>query len=170
MLKNQKGITLLVLSITIVVMMILTFTLTTNVGSYAERKRRTNFETDIGKIKEKIEIYYSRNKKIPIANKYTNTSMLTPNANDNENYYVIDLSQIEISELNYGQDYYKIEDKTAEISNLEDIYIINEQSTVIYYPKGISFDGKIYYTLDIASTKIEDIQIESISITGDNVV
>ena len=170
MLKNQKGITLLVLSITIVVMMILTFTLTTNVGSYAERKRRTNFETDIGKIKEKIEIYYSRNKQIPIANKYTNTSMLTPNANDNENYYVIDLSQIKISDLNYGQDYYKIEDKTAEISNLEDIYIINEQSTVIYYPKGISFDGKTYYTLDIASTKIEDIQVESIAITGDNVV
>ena len=170
MLKNQKGITLLVLSITIVVMMILTFTLTTNVGSYAERKRKTNFEADIGKIKEKIEIYYSRNKEIPIANKYTNTSMITPNANDNENYYVLDLSKIEISDLNYGQDYYKIENKAEEISNLEDIYIINEQSTVVYYPKGISFDGKMYYTLDVASTKIEDIKIESIAITGENVV
>lgn len=168
--KNEKGITLVVLVITIVIMLILTFTLTTDVSKYVERKRKTDFDTDIGKIKEKIEIYYSRNKSIPIANKYTNIGMLNKNANDNDNYYVIDLNELELSGLNYGIDYYSIEDKTDEISSLLDIYIINEQSNSIYYPKGIEYEGKTYYSLENSSIKIQDIELESIKIIGENTV
>lgn len=168
--KNEKGITLVVLVIIIVIMLILTFTLTTDVSKYVERKRKTDFDTDIGKIKEKIEIYYSRNKSIPIANKYTNIGMLNKNANDNDNYYVIDLNELELSGLNYGIDYYSIEDKTDEISSLLDIYIINEQSNSIYYPKGIEYEGKTYYSLENSSIKIQDIELESIKIIGENTV
>lgn len=168
--KNEKGITLLVLTITIVIMLILIFTLTINVNDYVERKNKTNFDTDIEKIKEKIEIYYSRNKTIPITNKYTNVEMLNKNVNDNDNYYVIDLNKLELSGLNYGSDYYSIEDKTAEVSNLLDIYIINEQSNAIYYPKGIEYEGKTYYSLENHAIKIQDIKLESIKITGENTV
>lgn len=145
-LKSNKGITLITLSLTIVIMLILTFTLNVNVNTYTKRKQKTNLETDIIKLKEEISHYYSENKSLPIINKYTNVEMLEKNINDNENYYIIDLSKISELDLNYGKDYSIIENKEEIINDLLDIYIINEQSHTIYYPKGIEYDGKIFYT------------------------
>jgi len=167
---SNKGITLLTLTITIVIMLILSFTVSANVSTYVERKQKTNLETDIAKLQEEINHYYNQNKTLPIANKYTNTEMLQKNANDNDNYYVIDLSKIENLDLNYGKDYEKITDFSVEINNLLDIYIINEQSHTIYYPKGIQYSGKTYHTTDTkGGTKIEDMSLTGIEITGENV-
>lgn len=169
-LTSNKGVTLLTLTITIVIMLILSFTISINVSTYVERKKKTNLETDITKLQEEISHYYIENKSIPIANKYTNTDMLKKSTNDNENYYVIDLSKMEDLSLNYGKDYETIADFTIEIDDLVDIYIINEQSHTIYYPKGIKYDGKTYYSFDTINTsKIEDISLTSIEITGETV-
>lgn len=168
MLKSNKGITLITLSITIIIMMILSFTVSVNTSMYIERKKKTNFETDIIKLQEEVSHYYVENKELPIANKYTNVDMLEKDINDNENYYVIDLAEFEDLGLNYGQDYYKIIDYTLEINDLEDIYIINQQSHAIYYPKGIMYGGVINYTVDSESgTKIEDISLTGIEIVGE---
>ena len=168
MLKSNKGITLITLSITIIIMMILSFTVSVNTSTYIERKKKTNFETDITKLQEEVSHYYVENKELPIANKYTNVDMLEKDINDNENYYVIDLAEFEDLELSYGQDYYEITDYTLEISDLEDIYIINEQSHAIYYPKGIEYDGIRYYTINSESgTQIEDISLTGIEIVGE---
>lgn len=169
-LTSNKGVTLLTLTITIVIMLILSFTISINVSTYVERKQKTNLETDITNLQEEISHYYIENKSIPIANKYINTAMLMKDANDNENYYVIDLSKLEDLDLNYGKDYDTITDFTIEIDDLVDIYIINEQSHTIYYPKGIKYDGKTYYSFDTINTsKIEDISLTSIEITGETV-
>ena len=166
---SNKGITLLTLTITVVIMLILSFTISINVKPYVERKKKTNLETDITKLKEEISHYYMENKNIPIANKYTNIQMLEKDTNDNENYYVIDLDKMKNLDLNYGKDFEKITDYSVEISDLLDIYIINEQSHTIYYPKGIEYDGTIYYTtMNLDSLKIQDITIDGIVITGKN--
>lgn len=148
--RNSKGITLITLTITIVIMMILTFTITVNIEPYQNQKRKTNFETDIQRLREEIEQYYVRVKDLPIINKFTNTSMLESikNINDNDEYYVIDIKQLDVK-LNYGADYNKIllKDETEEITDLLDVYIINKQSHTIYYPKGIEYNGKVYYRL-----------------------
>ena len=170
MLKSNKGITLITLSITIIIMMILSFTVSVNTSMYIERKKKTNFETDITKLQEEVSHYYVENKELPIANKYTNVDMLEKDINDNENYYVIDLAEFENLELNYGQDYYTITDYTSEISSLEDIYIINEQSHAIYYPRGIEYSGVRYYTINNESkTQIEDISLTGIEIVGETI-
>jgi Tfp pilus assembly protein PilE len=132
-LTSNKGVTLLVLAITIALMLILSVSISINIKPFMEIKKATNIETDIAKLEEKISIYYSKNKSFPTANKYTNIQGITKNPNDNENYYVIDLSKLDNLNLNYGKDFEKIEDKTTEISDLLDIYIINEQSGNIYY-------------------------------------
>lgn len=167
-LKSNKGITLITLTTTIVVMLIISVSITININPYIQRKNKTNLETDILKLKEEISYYYSKNKTLPIINKYTNINMLEKNINDNENYYVIDLSKIGEEELNYGKDYYKINNKEELISNLLDIYIMNEQSHTIYYPKGIEYNSQIYYTtMSLGQVKIEDIPISKIEITGE---
>lgn len=168
-LKRNKGITLITLTTTIVVMLIISISITINIKPYIQRKNKTNLETDILKLKETISYYYSKNKSLPIINKYININNLEKNINDNENYYVIDLSEIEEQDLNYGKDYYKINNKDEKISELLDIYIINEQSHTIYYPKGIEYDSQIYYTtMSLGEIKIQDIPISEIEITGDN--
>ena len=148
--KNQKGITLITLTITIVVMIILTFTISVNIEPYKNQKTKANFETDMKRLTEEINQYYARVKDIPIINKFTNTSMLEgiKNINDNDEYYVIDIKQLDVK-LNYGADYYIInrKDETEEITDLLDVYIINKQSHTIYYPKGIEYSGRTHYRL-----------------------
>lgn len=149
--KKQKGVTLVVLTITIVVLLILTFTISMNIPDISSRKKKSNFENDMRELKEEIDQYYAKYEQLPIINKYTNIDMLNDikNVNDDENYYVIDLSKI-FTNLNYGKDYEKVKtkDTSEEIAEILDIYIINEQSHTIYYPKGIEYDGEIHYTLD----------------------
>ena len=58
--------------------------------------------------------------------------------NDGEIYYTIDLEELENPSLNYGDGYR---------SCASDRYIINEDSHVIYYVKGITYDGKEYHTI-----------------------
>lgn len=148
--RNQKAVTLISLIITIAVMIILTFTITVNIEPYKNQKRRTNFETDMTRLKEEVSQYFARVKTIPIINRYTNTTMLDGirNINDNDEYYVIDISKLEVK-LNYGADYYNIINKseTEEITDLLDVYIINKQSHTVYYPKGIEYNGVIHYRL-----------------------
>lgn len=158
--KGNKGITLITLILTIIVIIILTFTININLSKYSDKKIKANFEQDMQKLKEEIIQYYAREKKIPIINKYTNVSMLgnSKNVNDNENYYVIDIKKLPIEKLNYGQDYIEIskKDKDVAISDLLDVYIINEQSHTIYYPKGIEYEKRVNYTLERNNSEIED--------------
>lgn len=168
-LKSNKGITLITLVITIVVMLILSFTISINANNYIERTKKANLDTDLQRLQEKIEIYYSKNKEIPMLNKYTNVAMLEKKENDNENYYVIDLDKLEGIELNYGKDFEKAKQLEGEIADLLDIYIINEESHVIYYPKGVKFDNKMYYTLVGDQSKISnEFQISEIELSGEN--
>lgn len=162
-LKQENGITMVVLTLTVVIMLIITISFSVNINAYAQRKHKTEFETDTNKLKEEIDIYYSENKALPIANKFTKTEFFTvledahqKNINDNENYYVIDIDQLNKIDLNYGKDFETITDKELDINDLNDIYIINEQSHTIYYPHGIKYKDLVYYTnLDSSYTQIE---------------
>ena len=149
-LKKQNGVTLVALVITVILLIILTFTITLNVNQYDGQKIKSNFENDINSLNEEIAQYYIRTKTLPIINKYTNTTMLTgvKNVNDNTNYYVIDLRKLNVN-LNYGKDYETAisRPRNSEIADLTDIYIINEQSHTIYYPKGINYNGSITYMI-----------------------
>ena len=158
MIKNEKGVTLLTLATTVVVLMILIFTVTINVDEYGEQKRKSNFEVDLQRLKEEVDYYYAKYHKLPIINEYTSTFMLenVTNVNDNDKYYVIDLKRLEVK-LNYGKDYSTIikKDASEKITDLFDVYIINEQSHTIYYPKGVKYDGTYHCTSDEIYHNIE---------------
>lgn len=155
--KNNKGITLISLVVTIILLMILTFTVVINVENYNSEKIKSNFKSDIKTLEEEVNQYYARIKELPIANEYENVLMLegVKNINDGDKYYIIDIKQLDLV-LNNGHDYEELykRNKTDKISDLTDLYIINEQSHTIYYPKGANYDGKIHYTLDNSYTQI----------------
>jgi len=170
--KNQKGITLISLAVTIVVFLILITTFSYNIDSYMENVKANNITTDLQKLTEAVENYYSENKELPILNKYINLINLQDviNNNDNENYYVIDLEKIggiAYLDLNYGVEGYNEitkKDINEKITDITDVFIVNEQSHMIYYPKGVkSYDDVIYNLYNnISQTQaaIPDIKID----------
>lgn len=151
--KKEKGITMVALVITIVILLILTNMLIYNAQDNIYIKKLTNLYNDISMLREKVSAYYNEYGKIPAEIKYTNTSGLSSvlSTNDKEDeFYIIDLEAMQGITLNYGKDYEKVKSDKGNADSYTDIYIINENSHNIFYVKGISIKEndttKTYYT------------------------
>lgn len=166
--KNEKGITLLVLMIAIIIMLIITSTIIFNISTGNKVKALKDMYQDITILKDKVELYDANYHTLPILEtKYENIShMNIEDPNNSENYYVIDLTALENMTLHYGKDYETY--KANPSNNLTDLYMINEKSHKIYYIKGIQFDNNMYYTIPDEDTKIEGKTIVNLEIIARN--
>ena len=140
LLKNQKGITLVVLIITVVVLSILLGVTITN-GDIGTDVRNYNYmRADIELLESKIMVYYNENGSLPTTGtQITNAGTILgtqASSRDNANYYQIDISKLYNITLNYGG---------GTVEN-QDIYVVNEQSHEVYYLKGATFEGTLYHT------------------------
>ncbi len=151
--KQEKGVTMVALVITVIILLIITNILIYNAKDSIHIKALTNLYNDIDLLKEKVSEYYNEYGKIPAKIKYTNTNQLSSvlsTKNDTGDFYVIDLEAMEGITLNYGKDYEKIKNDTENSNNYTDVYIINENSHNIFYAQGISVQEnneiKTYYT------------------------
>lgn len=162
-LKKQKGITLITLSITVLVLVILTEVLIYNIQDNLKIESLRNMQNDIANLRDKILTYYEKYNTIPINEKieYTNIqplqdSLILSQKADTGKFYVIELKQLENLTLNYGRDYEKITTTSTaeEINKLTDLYIINADSLNIFYVQGIKIDNTTYYT-DYDATKVD---------------
>ncbi len=153
--KDKKGITLVTLSIAIIIMIIITSTLIFNISTGTKVKNLNDMYHDIEKLKDKVDIYYSKYRSLPIVEeRYENINNIASiNPNDNNEYYVIDLEALENITLAYGRDYEKY--KSNPSASLTDLYVINARSHTVYYIKGIKFDNQMYYTIPEENTQVE---------------
>ena len=141
--KNQKGITLMILVVTVIVMALTAGTITYN--SVAAIKMRAYYDmcADIELLDEKIALnYLENNGKLPTDETTPNssaemTSGENSNPNNNGNFYKIDLTKLDNLSLNNSE------------------YYINEQSHTIYCSTGVTLDGYTYYTVPQNYTKID---------------
>ena len=152
-LKDNKGINMITLSIAVILMIIITSVLVYNAKDGTKVKSLNNLYNDIEQLNNKVGSYYLEHGDIPKGVEYTNTGFIDnlentdpqKNPNNAGSYYVINLSALEGVSLNYGRDY--SQSSSAEnVNTLEDLYIINEVSHTIYYPRGIRIENKTYYT------------------------
>lgn len=149
--KNSKGITLISLIITIVILLIISNAIIYSVKDNLGIEKLKNMQNDIENLSDKISAYYNQYGTLPIIDgEYTNTKEIEKagliNKNvDKGNFYIIDLSALENLTLTYGKDFKNIKN-TSDKNTLKDIYIINETSHNIFYVKGIKSDGEMYYT------------------------
>lgn len=151
-LRQEKGITMTALVITVITLLILTGIMINNTQSSLNINKLTNFYNDLELLRDKISTYYNEYGKLPAEIKYTNTTSISgvlSSKNDTGDFYVIDLEAMKGITLNYGKDYEKVkEDK--ENANYTDLYIINENSHNIFYVKGVEIkndtSSEIYYT------------------------
>ena len=147
---NSKGVSLISLSITVIILIIITNILIYNLKDNLGVTNLRNMQNDISNIREKVASYYAQNGKIPAKIKYTNVSNIDviSDAVDTGDFYVVDLEALENLTLNYGLDYRNIEEdwEQSQIDQLSDIYIINETSHNVFFVRGISVDDQIFYT------------------------
>jgi hypothetical protein len=119
--KQEKGVTLTILVITVITLMIITGTLIYNVEDSTRIKKLTNLYNDIDLLRTKVTDYYEEYGEIPAKIKYTSTSGLSnvlSKNNDTGDFYVIDLEAMKGITLNYGNDYEKIINDTTVSSGI----------------------------------------------------
>lgn len=161
-LRNQKGINLITLTITVLVILVLTNIILYNVSDNLNIQKLRNMQTDIENLRDKVSDYYMQygdipayyiekddNQKQKVEYKNIGNINAISNAVDTGKYYVIDLSAIDNLTLNYGQDYKNIKNKNPDeinINDYDDLYIINEDSHNIFYVRGVSYDKEKFYT------------------------
>lgn len=152
--KNQKGITLMILVMTLAIMSIILGTITYSSSNSFKLRNYYNMCADIELLDEKIAIYYLEHKdeenSLPITNEMIKINdLITGYSENNVNYnpnnsgdlYKIDLSKLENITLNFdGDDVY---------------YLIDKKSHTIYISNGVILDGENYYTVPIEYEKIQ---------------
>lgn len=163
-LKNNKGVTLLILTVTVIILIIIT-SITVQAGThYLNLKDVNELYSDIEAINVAISDYYLENDDLPIFanNPYLNDetklreyfvsnsggSGAWINPDDSGPYYVIDLSKLENLTLVNGREY-RSWSNSSTCENYQDLYIINKVTHQVYYPHGVAMRGEIYYTKQI---------------------
>ena len=175
-LKNNRGVTLLALTITIMVMLIISGTIIYNTDSHVSMEKVNKLYNDIENINTKIEDYYLKYGDIPVigdvyctktelgnlldANR-GNSTLATKddkiiNPNDGNEYYIIDLEKLDGLTLNYGYgDHYKaVKNTPINISEYDEVYIINKVTHQIYYPSGIVVEDFMYYAYNMDTNEL----------------
>ena len=156
--KNNKGITMISLVITIIVLIIVTSITIYNGTAQLGIKRVNSLYADIDSISTKVAEYYLKNETLPVYdNLYVNnkqeleelfkkngaTTNIT-NVNDGDEYYVINLTKLDNLTLNYGDDY-KDWTNTSTSDDLQNIYIINSVTHQIYFPHGVRSGDEYFF-------------------------
>jgi len=150
---NNKGISLIVLMITIVVALIIITTVVMLSTSEIKDANTNTFATNLMSIQDATESYYIANKAMPsvdgstVMNKDELVAMgrvpdtlleeVTENNDLDSQFYKLDLAKIEITKIPYGNK------KLGE----NDIFIIAYPSMNVYYPYGLDVSGETYCSI-----------------------
>ena len=184
--KSNKGVTLIVLTIMVVVLLIITGMLIYGSKSQIRTKKLNELYDDIEILNSKVSEYYLKNGSIPLVDEntpyITNTSEgkdfenllkanganeISFNVNDDENYYVLDINKLDNLTLNYGQDVQNWKTDHS-YTRYQDIYIINKISHQIYFPHGIRVGDELYYTRNVDEVKVSPKIFQQIENTNIN--
>lgn len=144
--KNEKGITLMILVITVIIMAIVVGSISYSSISSFKMKAYYDMCSDIELLDEKIAIYYVQNKSLPVTSESKNINELITNYDvNNVNYnpnnsgtlYKIDLSQLDNLSLRHNN------------------YYIDQTSHTIYYENGADLEGERYFTNPLAYEEVD---------------
>ena len=134
MIRKNRGVSLVSLVVTIIVLLILSTIIIQSTYTGADYKQYKLMSADVGLLYDKIRIYYNKYGELPIIEDLSDEEAESVRNNLNlepENTAKVDVSKLGGITLNFG--------------DLNDIFIINKETFEVYYLNGIEFDGKMYY-------------------------
>ena len=170
---NKKGISLIVLVITIIVSLILVSIGVAATGNAIENANITEYIDNLNLVKDSVESYYISNGEFPISDTYAYNqgeiiSLVSESKNSQEvETFIYDLRQTEdyydSDELGefYIIDLNKLGIEKSEIGNgvksKLDIFVFSYPSMNIYYLEGMKLKNDVYYTLSKRLTYISNV-------------
>lgn len=145
--EKKKGISLLVLSITIVIMIILASTIIVSYSNILQDTLKKDFASEIYSIEKLAQEYYFMNQEYPVSDPYIlSLSSIQEEfryqfakekiEEDRITLYPIDLIQCGVENIKRGH-------RTTE----KDLYAISKTTGKVYYIDGITIEQIKYYTL-----------------------
>lgn len=160
--KNEKGITLVILVVTVIVLALVSIPTTLKISEILKVNDIAKYKEDFTILEETVSEVYSLDTEFydnggtnyNIGPRYGEFNSTDKNVNDQGDYYVIDVNKLNndlynktgstMELLNFGKRNYAPDNYSSQES--EDVYIINGISRTIYYVKGFynRNDGKIY--------------------------
>ena len=134
--RNNKGITITTLVVTVIIMLILSSTIIMKISDSKDVSKLNNLYADIKILEDKVLEYYNDYGTLPVGAK---EQELPASITEATKYYEIDLNKLENITLNYGHG-----------NDEKDIYVVNGDTLDVYYYKGVAYEGKKYYTYEYA--------------------
>ena len=160
---NKKGISLIVLVITIVVALILVAAVTISTSGAIDSANVTAFAKDLNDIEEATESYYILNGVIPVldgepvrtsnsllaiaGNEHLLNEEITEKGDADSQFYTIDLAKINVTKIAYGNKDY----------SENDTFVVAYPTMNVYYPYGIEANGTLYFSLTSKITSVSKI-------------
>ena len=165
--KGNKGITLMSLIISMIILMFITGAIIYNTQNHLSVSKINKLRLDIDALNGKVDEYYLKYGELPTLCNYTQSKEIflrrlkdaanedgaalnnEVNPNDGNEYDVIDVEKFDGLTLNYGYeqkgDFFKAKRKMS-VDNENELYIINRVTHQIYFPHGVVADNTMYYT------------------------
>ncbi len=144
---KKRGITLMMLAITIIILVILASTIIISSNTILNDTLKKDFGKEIYSIQKLVENYYHLNDEYPILEEYVldladieeeyRFEFQKENITNNMiTLYIIDLEKCDVSEIKRGNR-----------KNKKDIYVLSKDTGIVYYIDGVNFENMKYYTL-----------------------
>ena len=143
--NKKRGVTTAVIVLAVVIMFII-LTTATVVGS--RNINTVNYEeymSQLNRVANSVNSYVIENEELPVRDTFEVVAKagltedlkneLTENGDLNNNLYVIDMNKLDVNNVSKGKG-------TAQD---RDVFLVAENSNNIYYYKGYSFRGTVYY-------------------------
>ena len=153
--KNNKGITMVALIITIVVILIISATMITSISNYTNSSALMNMQADIQLLKDKAVVYYNSYGEIPgcketfydrIVNDENTITIYKISESTNIDEGFIADRGVDDGDVYYQVDTTKLNNVTLNLGTDEDVYIINARTLNVYYTNGIMSEDVMHYT------------------------
>lgn len=174
--KNKKGVSLVVLVITIIVMIILASVIIFVSADATNNSKMAAFASDLTQIEDVIEEYYLNNNELPIVSgvsyskgqvinlisegSTTLNEEIIENGDDSAVFYKVDLAKLPIDSSYRG---------IEADGDITDIYLVSSQNFNVYYLKGEKIANEYYFSLTARLIKKSKINSNS-SVDTSNIV
>lgn len=161
MAKNKKGMTLITIMVSILVMILILSAIVVSANNILSNTKKQQFARELDLVQSSWKTYLARNssKVTGFEDITVDISLLT--AEEKAQYIseykpdnkvalkVINLEEIDVENVTYGNG----------TALSKDRYLVSLTTGKVYYEKGIKIDGKTYYTT--TETKAEEIDIDT---------
>lgn len=143
--KNNRGISLVAIIASVVILTILTGTIVITSTSSITNAKKAAFASEISQIQNLVDVYKYQKDVYPITtNSYNIVTALpsgsydTTKENAQTKLFEIDYTLINLSKLSIG---------TKADGNTNDVYVVSNTSGIVYYLKGKTLGSTTYYRL-----------------------